>query len=123
MNWLDLLDAANLIDRIHGLLLTAKHGGSHAFRIDRSKWTGAEVERLLKRYKIPVFGRRVTTNHAIFLVSHKQAAWAEYVMLRAGIVPDGPLVNPKNAGWAARHAPGQPPPAWADRPRPARRKR
>lgn len=115
MNALDLLDAVNVIDRLGGLILSLRHGGAHTFRFDRTTTTGADVERLLRRYKIRVFGRRITSKHAMLSVPSKQAAWAEYVLLRAGIVPDGPMLDPRNAAWAGRHAHGQAPPAWRDR--------
>ncbi len=47
-------------------------------------------------------------------VSEKQAAWAEYLLLRTGKLycPNG-YVNKRNAAWAAQHG-GQMPPAWAN---------
>ncbi len=112
---LDILDAVNVVDRLGGLILSIRHGGAHTFAIDRTKHTGQQVEDVLKRYKIAVFGRRITSTHAILSVPNKQARWAEYVMLRAGIVPDGPLIDARNAPWAGRHAPGQAPRPWGGR--------
>lgn len=120
MNALDLLDAVNWIDRLGGLVLSVYHGGAHTFTIDRTKHTGGEVEALLKRYKVAVFGRRITDRYALFSVPRKQAEWAEYIMLRDGIDHEGPLLNPRNVEWAARHMPGQAPPPWADRRREVR---
>ena len=115
MNALDILDMVNVIDRLSGLLLGIYHGGAHTFRFDRTATTGADVERLLRRYRIAVFGRRITDRYALLSVPSRQARWAEYVLLRAGIVPDGPLLDARNAAWAGRHAHGQAPPAWRDR--------
>ena len=48
-------------------------------------------------------------------VGAKQAAWAEYLMLRTGrLYVPGRYVNQRNADWAARHG-GQMPPAWKDK--------
>lgn len=48
-------------------------------------------------------------------VSEKQAAWAEYLMLRTGrLYVPGRYVNKRNADWAARHG-GHMPPAWKDK--------
>ena len=47
-------------------------------------------------------------------VSEKQAAWAEYLLLRTGkLYVPGKYVNERNADWAAKHG-GQMPPAWKD---------
>lgn len=47
-------------------------------------------------------------------ISEKQAAWAEYLMLRTGkLYVPGEYVNKRNADWAARHG-GQMPTAWKD---------
>lgn len=52
---------------------------------------------------------------ATVTVSEKQAAWAEYLMLRTGrLYVPGRYVNKQNADWAARHG-GQMPPAWKDK--------
>ena len=112
MNALDLLNAVNVVDRLGGLILSIRHGGGHTFRFDRTHYTGQQVEDMLRRYKIAVFGRRITSDHAILSVPLKQARWAEYVLLRAGIVPEGPLIDARNAAWAGRHAPGQAPKPW-----------
>ena len=117
MNALDLLDAVNVIDRLGGLILSLRHGGAHTFRFDRTTTTGADVERILRRYKIRVFGRRITSKHAMLSVPSKQAAWAEYLLLRAG-APVVTRFDARNAAWAARHPAGQLPPAWKDRRRP-----
>lgn len=55
-----------------------------------------------------------TAQVATVTVSEKQAAWAEYLLLRTGKLycPNG-YVNKRNEQWAARHS-GQMPPAWAD---------
>lgn len=55
-----------------------------------------------------------TAQVAKVTVSEKQAAWAEYLLLRTGKLycPNG-YVNKRNATWAAQHG-GQMPPAWVD---------
>lgn len=55
-----------------------------------------------------------TAQVATVTVSEKQAAWAEYLLLRTGKLycPNG-YVNRRNEQWAAKHG-GQMPPAWAD---------
>ncbi len=142
----DFLDAFNLIDRIEGMISSVIHAdwrnaaqregplgiatelgrtafgaNSWTFRVPLdSEWSGGEIERFLKHYHIIVWGRRITGSHAIFSVKGRQAVWAEYLLLRRGIPLAGPLCDPNNLRYAQQHAPGDQPPAWADR-KPAHR--
>ena len=137
----DFLDAFNWIDRIEGFASSIVHAdwrkasagppvlgfaaefvrsaagaASWTFRIPRdSGWAGGDVERLLNHYAIPIWGRRVTGQHFILSVPSRQANWAEYLILRRGMTLDGRLFNPDNARYAKKYAPGDQPPAWADR--------
>jgi len=138
---LTLLDALNWIDRVTGMISSFAHAdwkgasrksgplgvlgeaGSTAlgantwtFRVSRdSSWSGADIERFLKRYGVIVWGRRVTGDHYIFTVKVRQANWAEYLLQRRGIPVEGRSHNSKNAVYAQSHMPGDQPPAWADR--------
>lgn len=113
--WLDLLDMVNVIDRLSGWLMGQRYGGSYQLVFDRSVFLGADVEAMLARRGVRVFGRRVTSKCGMLSVPTRQADWAEYILMRGGV----PLLNgPRNAGnpgWAARHSPGELPPAWIDR--------
>ena len=80
-----------------------------------SDWSGGEIERFLNHYGIIVWGRRVTGSHRIVTVKRRQAVWAEYLLLRRGISLSEPFCNPANVRYAQQHAPGDQPPAWADR--------
>ena len=137
----DFLDAFNLIDRIEGFVSSIAHldkkraaagppvvgfaaeiarsavgAGSWSFNLRReSGFTGGDAERLLNHYAIPIWGRRVTGDHYILSVPIRQANWAEYLILRRGMVLDGRLFNPDNQRYAQKYAPGDQPPAWADR--------
>lgn len=119
----DFLDKFNLISKAHGLLwgLTTwlphrrahkgRHvgpwrvdGGTRAIHVDRQHTTGAEAEAILWRAHIPIAGRRITDREAIFLVKSRQAAWAEYNLLRAGAVlgPGHAIIDPRNVTWAGK---------------------
>ncbi len=139
----DFLDAFNWIDRIQGFAASLVHADwkkaaagppvvglaselvqgvtgvtSWTFHIPRdSGWTGGDVESLLRHYAIIIWGRRMTGKHYILSVKTRQANWAEYLILRRGIPLDGSLFNPANAQYAMKYAPGDQPPAWADRDR------
>ena len=115
MNWLDLLDMFNFIDRADWLLSVLRYRDfGRSVRIEHTDGkTGAGYESMLKRYGVVIFGRRVTSKHLVFSVKTKQAQWAEYLLLRAG-APVVTTFDHRNATWAARHG-GQLPPAWRDR--------
>ena len=142
----DFFDTFNWIDRIEGLVSSVFHAdwkavakgppilgialelgqavsgaGAWTFHIPRDGgWTGADVERLLKHYAIPSWGRRVTGKHFILSVPLRQANWAEYLILRRGMSLDEALFNPDNIRYAQKYAPGDQPPAWMDRDRGSR---
>jgi hypothetical protein len=141
VNLTDVFDAFNWMDRLEGLIsslifadwkgATSTNGplglvgeagrtlmGANAwtFHIQRNGgWTGGDAERLLKHYGVRLWCRRVTSKHFILSVEERQANWAEYLLLRRGIPLEGRLFNPDNQRYALRYAPGDQPPAWADR--------
>ena len=78
-------------------------------------WSGSSIEQFLNHYGIKVWGRRVTSQHFHFTVKERQANWAEYLLLRRGIPVSRNPFNPQNAVYGQQHAPGDQPPAWADR--------
>lgn len=147
-HWLDFLDMFNFIDRLEGVFarfanadwsgatkqsggagIIAEFGrsvaGSNAWTFHVSRdcgWTGADIEGYLRKYGIVVWGRRITGEHLHFSVKERQANWAEYLLSRRGIPLSGRTFNELNPGYGQAHAPGDSPPAWADRPRGARRK-
>lgn len=122
MNLDDFLDHFNLIDRAQGILwgLTSwlprrkSHkgrkvgalridGGTTEIRINRLTNTGGEAERILAAAHIPIAGRRIRAKEAIFVVRTRQAAWAELLLLRAGVhmSEHHQMIDPANVKYAA----------------------
>lgn len=128
MNFLDLLDMFNIIDRVQGAVMGAYYGGGvHTFKIEHEdKRVGQDFEDMLRKRGVAVFGRRVTGKHLIFNVKARQARWAEHILTRAGAPIVSKQVDASNNGASERHG-GQLPPAWVDRPaseqRPRRKRR
>lgn len=124
MSILDLLDdfvfgPCNLIDRAEGLISGIRYGDLGCqFAIPRADkggpYTLTEVEDLLARYGVAVFGRTHDANHMYFKVKKRQARWAEYLMLHAGVELTTPTVDARNPGYAASHAPGWMPRPWSE---------
>ncbi len=50
-----------------------------------SGWSGREIERLLARYGIKLWGKGFAHGELFFRVRKDKAAWAQYLMLQAGI--------------------------------------
>lgn len=130
----DFLDKFNLLSRVQGAVWSlgsylphrASHkgrkvgpwrvdGGTREIHVDRWHTTGGQAERILKRVAIPIAGRRITDREAIFLVRERQAAWAEYNLLRAGAAlgPGHVMIDPDNVRRAGQY--NEAVPAWARR--------
>lgn len=113
-NW--LFGPANLIDRFTGLLRGIGYGDlGHRFKVryaDRGgHHTRAEIEAMLSKYGIAVYGRTHDANHLYFLVKKRQARWADYLMRNAGVAVVGEPLTAGN-GKPRRQMPA----AWADNP-------
>ena len=115
MQWLDLLDLFNWIDRVEWLAMALRYRDlGRTVKVEHNKTnTGNDYEKMLRRYGVVVFGRRATSRYLIFSVKTAQAQWAEYLLHRAG-APVVTTIDHRNATWARRHG-GQLPPAWRDR--------
>jgi len=133
----DVLGLANWVDRLEGLIMSLRYGdyvrarehgllallgevGSSVlttntcrFALRRSgRYSLHEVEALLKRYGIPIFGRTHDAKALYFHVKKRQARWAEYILLHAGVELLNPPLDPRHDEYVARHAPGYMPTPW-----------
>ena len=83
---------------------TAKHGRLHRFSV--ANVPSIMVESILRRYRIHAYGRSIAvqdgTQLRSFHVNARQARFAEYLLLRAGLPLVGGLIDPRNAA-AADH--------------------
>jgi hypothetical protein len=128
---MDLVDAVNLLARVEAvvgaLIYNTRRSpnvtgvdalpSAHEIRISRyGEWGGQDVARFLRHYGVDVWAVRTTTDHFIMYVKERQANWAEYLLRRRGVLVESDVVNPRNLVYAAEHAPGDQPPAWADGP-------
>jgi hypothetical protein len=110
LDWIDLLD---------GLVGDLTHPGCARIAFTRhAGWSGGQVEDYLGRYHVKIWGRWFSKDTLSLSVKKEQKQWAEYLLLRAGVPVVSIPMDPRNAGWAARH--DGPPPAWDDAPRKAR---
>ena len=50
-----------------------------------------------------------------FSVKKRQARWAEYVMLNAGVELANPTFDRRNPGYVGRHGPGWMPQPWSEK--------
>lgn len=95
------MDILSMIDLAFG---TAKHGRLHRFTV--ANVPGIMIESILRRYRIHTYGRSIETRdgHQLrsFHVNARQARFAEYLLLRAGLPLVGKLLDPRNAAAADR---------------------
>lgn len=116
----------NVIDKIEGVISGVRYGDmGHQFAIRRGEKGGqhnlVEVEHILRKYGIAVYGRGHDSQRVYFRAKNRQAEWAEYVLLRAGVELLSSPVESRNAGWASGHV-GMPTP-WSERKRQPRQRR
>jgi hypothetical protein len=124
MSIMDFLDdfvfgPLNLINRVEGLIkLAIYHDRGVRLAIPREDKGGKhslpEVRALLRKYGVDSFGCTHDARNLYFSVKQRQAAWAEYLLLHAGIALLSPPVDPRNAKYVAQHSPGWLPPSWED---------
>lgn len=124
MRFFDILDdwllgPLNFIDRFERLITgTRFRDMGYKLKIPRrdkgGKHTLSDVERILKRYGVAVYGRTHDANHMYFHVKKRQARWAEYLLLHAGVELHSPLFDQRNPGYVAAHEPGWMPTPWAE---------
>lgn len=75
-----------------------------------SSWSGLEIERLLRRHGVKVWNRGVLGDSLYFCIKRRQARWAEYLLLRAGVPVTSAPVDPRNRDYTAGFAPRSEPP-------------
>lgn len=78
-------------------------------------WSGVEIEALLMRHGVRIWGRGFVDNQIFFRVKKRQARWAEYLLLRRGIPVTSRPFDSRNLKYAERYAPGSEPPTRKER--------
>ena len=81
------------------------------------KYSPRQVDDLLRKYGIPTFGSLHDSRCFYFSVKKRQARWAEYIMLNAGVELANPTFDRRNPGYVGRHGPGWMPTPWAEQER------
>src|SRR5512132_2143394 len=127
-DWLDALAYLDLIDPIEGFVATFQNadwkgaqrragvaglGGEFlaslaaancwTIWVERNAgWSGAEIERLLGRHGVRVWGRGFDGERIFFRVKKRQARWAEYLLQRRGVAVMN-VYDSRNVEYGARH--------------------
>lgn len=104
----------DLVDTLDGWLGQLMNGPMHRFTFSSAgDFSGVEVEMLLRRYGIRVWGREMNVpGELALLVKRRQAVWAEYILCRAGVPLTCPLLDARNAAYRQHHAPNTMPTPW-----------
>lgn len=139
MNLFDIPEYFDPIDRIEGVISTFRNAdwdgayqrngiagfveeffacltssNAPTIRVSRySSWRGIDVEMLLKRHGVKIWDRGIIGDDLYFCVKLRQARWAEYLLLRAGVPVTSVLNEPRNVEWTEDYAPGSEPPTRA----------
>lgn len=110
----------DVLSPIDELMARMKYGKMHRFSYYvTSAYNGYRVEKLLRRYGIRVWGRRVNGETRSFIVRRKQAVWAEYLLCRAGVPLACELLDPRNAEYPEQHPVNSMPIPWTEKGIPA----
>lgn len=103
MTFVEMLAKLAWFERADAMLRAVAGVQSHKFSINRNGGrSGQQVEDMLKRYGITMWGRGFTSDTLTFRVKREQAKWAEYLMHQAGVGVVGAPVDARNAGYPQR---------------------
>lgn len=114
----DFAGSLNLLDMLEGFIRGLAYGDfGHQIVLRRVAKGGAhhmsDAIQILKGYGVDTFWYGFDSQNMYFRVKKRQARWAEYVLLHAGVELLNPAFDHRNAGYAARHAPGWMPRPWS----------
>lgn len=121
-----VLGPLNLLDWIEGLAIGLWYRDfGYELAIPRADKGGNfslnEMRGLLAEYGVATYGRRFDAQNMYIRVKNRQARWAEYVLLHAGVELLNPTFDHRNPGYVAQHEPGWMPRPWSAGPRTADR--
>jgi hypothetical protein len=110
----------DILSPVDELFARMQYGSMHRFSFyTTAAYNGYRVEKLLRRYGIRVWGRRINGEVRSFVVKRKQAVWAEYILCRAGVPLACPLLDPRNAAYPDEHPVDSMPIPWTEKGIPA----
>ena len=114
----DLFGPLNLVDIVEGIVRGLIYGDmGYGFAVRRGDKGGQhslrDTNEILKGYGVDTFWYGFDSQKMYFRVKNRQARWAEYVLLHAGVELLNPSFDHRNAGYAASHAPGWMPRPWS----------
>jgi len=73
------------------------------------------IKSILGDYGIAVYSITHDSQNMYFCVKKRQARWAEYLLLHAGVELTSPLFDERNPGYVSNHPPGWMPPPWSEK--------
>ena len=114
----NIIGPLNVIEHAIGIVRGVGYGDmGYELKIQRidkgGKHSMPEIAAILKERGVAVYWFGFSGQHITFRVKHRQARFAEYVLLRSGVELLNPAFDHRNAAWAsqAKHE-GKPVPSW-----------
>ncbi len=77
--------------------------------------TVGQVQNILNQYGVVIYSHTHDSQNMHFCVKERQARWAEYLLLNAGVDVTSPLFDQRNPSYAASHEPGWMPTPWSEK--------
>lgn len=128
MNLMDMFDdiagPLNLFDFVEGVIRGLAYGDlGYRFVLRRVDKGGnhrmKDAISILEQYGVDTFWYGFDSQKMYFRVKNRQARWAEYVLLHAGVELLNPTFDHRNPGYVAQHEPGWMPRPWSAGPKTA----
>lgn len=70
------------------------NGPAYTFRVPEAcGWSGLQIERMLHDHGVRIWGQMIVKHTILFTVRLAQARWTQYLLQRAGIPVDNPVVS------------------------------
>ena len=100
---LDLLAKLDWFEALDALVRSLSGAKSWTFSVSRNcGWSGQQIESMLRKYGVKLWGRGFTRDTLTFRINVKQANWAEYLLHQHAIPVHSRPLNVKNRDYAKR---------------------
>ena len=118
---IEVLAKLNWFESVDELMRWLSGVKSWKFAVSRNcGWSGQQIEEMLAKYGVKVWGRGFTRDTLTFRVKYQQANWAEYLLWQHRITVHSSPFNPQNRQYGEQrsfnphNSPHQKEPDWLD---------
>jgi hypothetical protein len=100
---LGILTVFDWISPLIAIVQNLANHPSHTFLVPANcGWSGSQIEHMLKRHGVHVWGRMTVRRTFMLTVRRKQARWAQYLLQREGIPIQHGVLDPRTESGRTR---------------------